>query len=180
MEMIQESGKVWVFGFFSLIFVKLVNTFLFLNYQRDVLAEEDWDIYTTSVFSVESCWRIIMLWNGFPMFSCQNMEERPAGGGHDRESGGAGSPAGQGEAGVSRWVRLSSDLLQAELLLASHLNCPLRLSRQTDGGDRGAQSTEGPEGGGTLLLPVGVFLKQKRVARIHDFRSKFTSVIKVF
>lgn len=36
------------------------------------------------------------------LFSCQNVEERPAGGGHDRESGGARSPTSQGEAGVSR------------------------------------------------------------------------------
>lgn len=41
---------------------------------------------------------------GVPCFRSQNVEERPAGGGHDREPGGAGSPAGQGEAGVSGWV----------------------------------------------------------------------------
>lgn len=35
------------------------------------------------------------------LFFRQNVEERSAGRGHDRESGGAGPPAGQGEAGVS-------------------------------------------------------------------------------
>lgn len=34
-------------------------------------------------------------------FVHQHVEERPAGGGHDRESGGSGSAAGQREAGVS-------------------------------------------------------------------------------
>lgn len=35
------------------------------------------------------------------VFVQQDVEERPAGGGHDRESGGSGAAAGQGEAGVS-------------------------------------------------------------------------------
>lgn len=36
----------------------------------------------------------------FVISAQQHMEERPAGGGHDRESGGAGASAGQREAGV--------------------------------------------------------------------------------
>lgn len=49
---------------------------------------------------------------------------------------------------------------------ACHLNWLLHLCRQTDGGDRGAQSSAGPEGGGTLLLPVGFLIKRQHVARI--------------
>lgn len=36
-----------------------------------------------------------------PVCVNQHMEECPAGGGHDRESGGSGAAAGQREAGVS-------------------------------------------------------------------------------
>lgn len=71
----------------------------------------------------------------------------------------------------STWVGVASSVSRpaahrtAVMLLI--VNPLLHVSRQTDGGDRGAQSSAGPEGGGTLLPPVGGFVKWQHIARIH-------------